>query len=167
MPCARCGAWIQRPRWRLPQSGGVLYAVCEPTSLLEEWGAAHAALCAALPVTDDALGRRLGELAELAGRVRRAWDCERSAGSAPDPVMLENDEASEALALPPPPRREELAATAAAQRQQHLEDISDADLVAELSRRLKTRLVRPRAASPSPLAARRARGRNSSVGRPW
>ena len=154
MPCARCGAWIQRPRWRLPQSGGVLYAVCEPS-------------CAALPVTDDALGRRLGELAELAGRVRRAWDCERSAGSAPDPVMLENDEASEALALPPPPRREELAATAAAQRQQHLEDISDADLVAELSRRLRTRLVRPRAASPSPPAARRARGRNSSVGRPW
>ena len=167
MPCARCGAWIQRPRWRLPQSGGVLYAVCEPTSLLEEWGAAHAALCAALPVTDDALGRRLGELAELAGRVRRAWDCERSAGSAPDPVMLENDEDSEALALPPPPRREELAATAAAQRQQHLEDISDDDLVAELSRRLRTRLVRPRAASPSPPAARRARGRNSSVGRPW
>ena len=97
-----------------------MYAVCEPTSLLEEWGAAHAALCAALPVTDDALGRRLGELAELAGRVRRAWDCERSAGSAPDPVMLENDEAS-LRALPPPPRREELAATAAAQRQQHLE----------------------------------------------
>ena len=137
--------------------------MCEPTSLLEEWGAAHAALCAALPVTDDALGRRLGELAELAGRVRRAWDCERGAGSAPDPVMLENDEASEALALPPPPRREELAATAAAQRQQHLEDISD-DLVAELSRRLRTRLVRSRAASPSPPAAR---GRNSSVGRPW
>ena len=80
--------------------------------------------------------------------------------------MLENDEAS-LRALPPPPRREELAATAAAQRQQHLEDISDADLVAELSRRLKTRLVRPRAASPSPPAARRARGRNSSVGRPW
>ena len=140
--------------------------MCEPTSLLEEWGAAHAALCAALPVTDDILGRRLGELAELAGRVRRAWDCERSAGSAPDPVMLENDEAS-LRALPPPPRREELAATAAAQRQQHLEDISDDDLVAELSRRLRTRLVRPRAASPSPPAARRARGRNSSVGRPW
>ena len=185
MPCARCGGWIQRPRWRCAREvavgellawrfgpdGEVLYAVCEPEALMEEWQQAHASLNSSRPITQDALGRNLGQLAEIASRVRRSWDCERSA---PDPVLREGEIAL--LALPPQPRSEDQADwTAAAHRQQHLEDLADRDLVAEIARRLATRLV-PRPSSPLPAptpqpSRLRSRGRSTtpstSAGHPW
>ena len=183
MPCARCGGSIQRPRWRCAREvavgellawrfgpdGEVLYAVCEPEALMEEWQQAHASLNSSRPITDDALGRKLGQLAEIASRVRRSWDCERFAS---DPVLREGEIAL--LALPPQPRSEDQADwTAAAHRQQHLEDLADRDLVAEIARRLATRLVRPdprRAVSPQPVSPpplHRQRSTSAGAGHPW
>ena len=182
MPCARCGGWIQRPRWRCAREvnvgelvdwrwspdGEVLYAVCEPEALMEEWQQAHDSLNSSRPITDDALGRKLGQLAEIASRVRRSWDCERSA---PDPVLREGEIAL--LALPPqPPSEDQADWTAAAHRQQHLEDLADRDLVAEIARRLATRLVRPdprRAVSPQPVSPpplHRQRSTSAGAGHP-
>ena len=99
MPCAICGAWIQRPQWRCARdphaayvrdfvswhfgpNGEVVYAVCQPNALQQQWEQEHAALVNDLPLSRNQLVRRLGQLRSLAQCVRKAWYCERSV---PDP----------------------------------------------------------------------------------
>ena len=106
MPCAICGAWIQRPQWRCARdphaayvldfgswhfgpNGEVVYAVCQPNALQEQWEQEHAALVNDLPLSRNQLVRRLGQLRGLAQCVRKAWYCERSV---PDPITADLDE---------------------------------------------------------------------------
>ena len=106
MPCAICGAWIQRPQWRCARdphaayvrdfvswhfgpNGEVVYAVCQPNALQQQWEQEHAALVNDLPLPRNQLVRRLGQLRGLAQCVRKAWYCERSV---PDPITADLDE---------------------------------------------------------------------------
>ena len=106
MPCAICGAWIQRPQWRCARdphaayvrdfvswhfgpNGEVVYAVCQPNALQQQWEQEHAALVNDLPLSRNQLVRRLGQLRGLAQCVRKAWYCERSV---PDPITADLDE---------------------------------------------------------------------------
>ena len=94
MPCARCGVWLQRPRWirlenptpeklaelehwRYGQDGEeIWYSVCEPSLLLQDWLQLHNNLIASLPCTSNNLRRKLAELRASARRVQDALDCE-------------------------------------------------------------------------------------------
>ena len=106
MPCAICGAWIQRPQWRCARdphaayvrdfvswhfgpNGEVVYAVCQPNALQQQWEQEHAALVNDLPLPRNQLVRRLGQLRGLAQCVRKAWYCERSV---PDPITADLDD---------------------------------------------------------------------------
>ena len=106
MPCAICGAWIQRPQWRCARdphaayvrdfvswhfgpNGEVQYAVCQPNALQQQWEQEHAALVNDLPLSRSELVRRLGQLKGLAKCVRKAWHCERSV---PDLITADLDE---------------------------------------------------------------------------
>ena len=106
MPCAICGAWIQRPQWRFEENphaayvrdfvswhfgpnGEVVYAVCQPNALQQQWEQEHAALVNDLPLSRNELVRRLGQLRSLAQCVRKAWYCERSVS---DPITADFDE---------------------------------------------------------------------------
>ena len=106
MPCAICGAWIQRPQWRCARdphaayvrdfvswhfgpNGEVVYAVCQPNALQQQWEQEHAALVNDLPLSRNELVRRLGQLRSLAQCVRKAWYCERSVS---DPTTADFNE---------------------------------------------------------------------------
>ena len=108
MPCAICGAWIQRPQWRFEgdphaayvrdfvswhfgPNGEVVYAVCQPNALQQQWEQEHSALVNDLPLSRNELVRRLGQLRSLAQCVRKAWYCERSV-SDPTAVDFKEDE---------------------------------------------------------------------------
>ena len=106
MPCAICGSWIQRPQWRCARdphatyvrdfvswhfgaNDEVVYAVCQPNALQQQWEQEHAALVNDLPLSRNELVRRLGQLRSLAQCVRKAWYCERSVS---DPTTADFNE---------------------------------------------------------------------------